>query len=348
MRSNELSRFENLVKQHRSASHALFVHVEQAAVDGSLSAESYRLFSTNIAARTMLSLPEIHACCIQAALDLDPLRTAFSVMTGAEEGGFGKPAKVHTVLMMNALNHHGRVVYGLPELNIHLFMALIRLLHASRQYRLLLEVQQNGKAKILEDLERHGLVHVSELVHTCRRMAAVSEIELPADAWSDPEEIERVEMGALERLAELKVLPETIDYCLAQLDVLVRMRAGYLQGVGFAHEALADGMIFNMFKILFAQIDHYSSRQEFMEHVHPYFSAHGNYLEVLTGQAKDAEGVEVVHAQRELAKLAQLDNEALESAWVGANDFADRNVRIWDGLLNALKSVTQKKTAPCE
>jgi hypothetical protein len=337
MSANDLSRFEDLIKEHRSAWHPLFSHVEAAAQAGCLAPDAYALFAVNIAARTMLSLPEIHACCIQAALDLDPLRTAYSVMTGAEEGGFGKPRKVHTVLMMDALNHHGRVVFGLPEVHLGYLMALVRLAHASRQYRCFLEIENSVAANIREQLRDGGLWDAAEILHICRRMAAQAGLLLPEESARRVELFIRLEREAIDRLTKEKVLPETIDYCLAQLDVLNKTRAGYLQGVGFAHEGLADGMIYKMFRILYCQIDRYQSRDDFLKQVYPYFSAHGNYMDVFHGEAENTDGVEVIHAQRELAKLNSLDHEALEAAWKGANEFADRNVRIWDGLLNALK-----------
>ena len=177
-------------------------------------------------------------------------------------------------------------------------------------------------------------------------MAIIAGIELPHEPWDDANDIEQIEQRTLDSLVASKVLPETLDYCLAQLAVLGRTQAGYLQGVGFAHEGLADGMIYKMFRILFSQIDRYTSRQEFMERVYPYFAAHGNYLDVFNGLAENTDGVEVIHAQRELAKLAQLDSDALDAAWIGANDFADRNVRIWDGIMNALDPTEQITIAP--
>lgn len=344
MPDHDLSRFTTLINEHRSALHPLFSYIESAALSGSLTSDAYLLFSTNIASRTMLSLPEIHACCIQASLDLDPLRTAYSVMTGAEEGGFGKPHKVHTILMMNALNYHGRVVFGLTALDIRDFMARVRLLYTARRLRSLLELESSGNTGICHRLQQCGLLDSSELAHTCRRLASVAHVPSHDDVWGDACGIKRIEDQVLDSLIRSKVLPETIDYCLAQLEVLGKTRAGYLQGVGFAHEALADGMIYKMFRILYAQIDRYASRQEFMEHVYPYFAAHGDYIGVFDGVAENTEGVEVIHAQRELAKLGRLDSESLDAAWTGANAFADRNVRIWDGLMNALDPTKATRT----
>ena len=97
-------------------------------------------------------------------------------------------------------------------------------------------------------------------------------------------------------------------------------------------------MIYKMFRIMYAHINRYTSKADFEKTVYPYYSAHGNYMEMYHGGKQSDDGVEVVHAQRELTKLAQLDSESLDAAWMGANDFADRNVRIWDGLLRALET----------
>lgn len=335
----ELDRFVSLIRDHNSAHHHLFTLLEEVATAGQLTAEGYHLFAVNIAVRTMLSLPEIHACCIQASLDLDPLRTTFSVMTGAEEGGAGKPEQVHTVLMMKALNTHGSIVFNLPPLHLPYFMSLIRLLHATGKYKQYLRLQQ--KHAQITDEELSCFVNKVELTDICRRCSAITGIKMPESAFHNIAELELIEELTQQELLSAGVVQETIDYCLAQLNVFTNMTTGYLQGVGFAHEGLADGMINKMFRIMYSQIDSYQSTSYFMQEVYPYFAAHGNYLQLYTGLEDDAEGVEVTHAQRELAKLSQLDDEALQVAWQGANDFANRNALIWDGMLKAIDSKTK-------
>ncbi|MCF0061357.1 hypothetical protein MUK70_19140 [Dyadobacter chenwenxiniae] len=337
---NTLERFVSLVKDHRSANHPLFAIIESAAKNDTLSREMYSIFSVNIAARTMLSLPEIHACCIQAALDLDPLRTAYSVMTGAEEGGSGKPDQVHSVLMMNALNNHGRIVFELAALDLKCLMALIRLVHACGKYIRLIRIEMAFPG-IDSELDFADFTDRSEIIDCCYRMAISVGIEFDKNASHGLAEIEALEKVAEKQLSDFGVLPETVSYCLAQLDVLTKMKTGYLQGVGFAHEALADGMIDSMFKIMYAHRNKYVSEDEFLNSVYPYFEAHGNYIDVYKGLSKESEGVEVIHAQRELEKLSRLDDDALEIAWQGANDFADRNVGIWDGMLAVLQQTAK-------
>lgn len=337
----ELLKFETLVREHKSANHPLFVEIEDAAIEGSLTSEIYQQFAINIATRTMLSLPEIHACCIQASLDLDPLRTAYSVMTGAEEGGFGKPKEVHTVLMMNSLNYHGKIVFGLEPIKLQELMALVRLVYSSNKF-----INYLNLKSICVDIQESQLskfIDTDELIDTCKRMLYITGLKWENKSWKSVEDVVLLNKMAYQTLLEKNVLRETIDYCIAQLDVLVNMKTGYLQGVGFAHEGLADGMINKMFRILYAQVNAYSSPEDFMLNVYPYFSAHGNYIDVYLGLAENSEGVEVTHAQRELEKLAQLDSEALNSAWIGANDFANRNARIWDGIMAVYESSLNKQ-----
>ena len=291
----------------------------------------------NIATRTMMSLPEIHACCIQASLELDPLRTAYSVMTGAEEGGFGKPNEVHSILMMNALNYHGKIIFGLEPINLKYLMALIRFLYTIKKISALQKIESKYSGLNYE-LELAEFIDKSELIDTSLRMGAITNMEIIADDLTTISKLEKLEKAIYTKLFSLKVLIETINYCLAQLAVLSNMKAGYLQGVGFAHEGLADGMINKMFRVLYSQINKYSSHQEFTENVYQYFSAHGNYIDVYNGLCDFSEGVEVTHAQRELEKLMQLDKQALNVAWLGANDFANRNVLIWDGMLKIIEN----------
>jgi hypothetical protein len=330
--------FEQFVLNHRSADHEIFSVVEAAAVQGSLTRDQYSLFAKNIAARTMMSLSEIHACCIQASLDLDPLRTAYGVLTGAEEGGFGRPTKVHSVLMMNALNTHGRVVFASEPINLRRLMALVRLIHAANRYRSLLEINALYPGA-LDLLNTRGIINATELSTTVRRMLDYLEIRHKNTNPPNLKSLNAIEAAARHQLHGEMILPATLDYCLQQMDVLGNALPGYLQGVGYAHEALADGMLYRMFRIMYAQVDRYPSEQEFTRHVYPYYAAHGNYLDIFRGKGGGKKGIEQIHAERELAKLSELDKESLGNAWSGAKDFAARNVRIWDDMLNHLNGI---------
>jgi len=69
----------------------------------------------------------------------------------------------------------------------------------------------------------------------------------------------------------------------------------------------------------------------------PYFAAHGEYLAHVQGrEAAEDKQTEVIHAQREFAKLSGLDMESRVEALQGAWDFADRNLRVWNGILAEL------------
>jgi hypothetical protein len=333
MKTNRLDRFRNFIETHRSSHHPLFDFLEQTALENEITVELYSAFAVNIATRTMLSLSEIHACCIQASLDLNPLRTAYGVMTGAEEGGFGKPGEVHSILMMNALNYHGKVAFGMKPINLRYQMALIRLLYISGKYKTILELEKTYPG-ISISLGEKGIYDISQFNPTLSNLSSYAGIPLPTNFEKsiDIADLRDFERNILSALHVSGVLNATINYCLQQLDVLNNSLEGYVQGVGYAHECLADGMIYKMFRILYAQIDRYTNEGEFLKMVYPYFAAHGNYMDVYKGFCNETEGVEATHALRELEKLSELDDQALGFAWQGANDFANRNVQIWDEL----------------
>lgn len=329
-----LDRFQTLLLEHRSASHALFPTLIELAERGSLTADGYRVFVANLAARTMLTLPEIHASCVQASLDLDRVRTAFGVMTGAEEGGSGKPNAVHTVLMMNALNGHGRVVFGLPPIDLARLMAAVRLAYAVNQLESFVSAVGDPDGAAGQRLRQSAIFDYPGTLRLAGQLSGRCGYSMTQP--SVREDLRRLGEISTRVLGEYAIVPETIDYCDRQLSVLTDPRPGYLQGVGFAHEGLADGMIFRIFLIVYAGLHHYGSENEFMDLVYPYFRAHGDYLAIVRGGLARDDGVEAVHARREFAKLAELDDESLSAAWEGANEFADRNARVWDGILNCV------------
>jgi len=77
--------------------------------------------------------------------------------------------------------------------------------------------------------------------------------------------------------------------------------------------------------------------EDFERYVLPYFAAHGEYLANVQGrEAVEDKQTEVIHAQREFAKLSRLDMESRAEALQGARDFADRNLRVWNGILAEL------------
>ncbi len=341
MKDTRLERFTQIIENHMSSKHPLFDVLEDAARESSVTTELYSIFAVNIATRTMLSLSEIHACCIQASLDLNPLRTAYGVMTGAEEGGSGKPSEVHSTLMMNALNYHGQVVFNMKPIDVQYQMALIRLLHITGKYKVINKLEESypGISVMLKDT---NIFDTSKIQPTFERLCYYTKLIPPPDFESDKTELENFRKAIEYAIYKTGVVKATVDYCLEQLEVLNNPLEGYLQGVAYAHECLADGMIYKMFCILFAQIDRYKDESEFLNIVYPYFSAHGNYMDVYNGSSEETEGVEATHALREFEKLSELDDSALQFALKGADDFANRNTKIWDELLQLIQPIIQK------
>ncbi|HWB09539.1 MAG TPA: hypothetical protein VG826_09955 [Pirellulales bacterium] len=120
---------EELLKEHRQELEGILDALKRIYFQKS----RYECFVVNYAARTMLTLPSVFANCLDAALDLDATRAAFGAQTAAEEGGNGRPDKVHPVLMMNALNAHGHACYGTDPIELKDLMLTVRLFHVATE-----------------------------------------------------------------------------------------------------------------------------------------------------------------------------------------------------------------------
>jgi hypothetical protein len=342
MHQNDLAPFHELLHTHPVTRPPLFRYLAEQAVQGTLTGEAYRTVATNLAVKTGLTLPRILVAAAEGAQALDPTITALTTQTAVEEAGSGEPREVHTLLMIRALNYHGKVVFGLPPLKLKDMQELQVLLdHSTRllAFRVLTAGLEAATVRRLEDISSlDGLESV-----TLRRAQRQGFIGQKGQQLQH-DDLEYIQASVLATLMEQGVLPEVIDYGQQELYAHRTGRVGYIQGVTFAGEAVADEMLFSLFQVMYKDLDHYRGRigqyglpEDFVCHVLPYFAAHGEYLAMVQGHATaDDKKTEVIHAQRELAKLSCLDTEARTQALHGAQDFADRNLRVWNGMLTEL------------
>jgi hypothetical protein len=244
--------------------------------------------------------------------------------------------------MMRALNYHGETAFGLrsvdfkelQELQILIddvsrllaFETAISRMSADEARELELASGLDGvEAATLRRAKRHGFVD-----HKASRCHGSDLRDIRTDATAT--------------LIEKGVLPEVIAYGQQELYAQRTGRAGYIQGVTLAGEAVADDMLFSLFKVMYADLGKYERPvgendlpRDFEENVLPYFAVHGEYLAIVNRQETvEEKKTEIIHAQRELAKLSQLDTDELAEAFEGAQDFADRNLKVWNGILAEL------------
>ena len=342
MHQDCLTPFRELVQNHPAMRPLLYPYLAEQSLKNGLTAQAYQIVVTNLAAKTGLTLPRILVAATEGARALDPKITAYTTRTALEEAGDGEPKHVHTLLMMRALNYHGKVAFDLPTLNLKEIQELqIVLDNATRL--LTFQISTEGlDAGLVRDIELSS--DLDGLEAATLKLAKKQGFADQQTLRLDKSDLQCIQADATATLMELGVLPEVIAYGQEELYAQRTERVGYIQGVTFAGEAVADDMLLNLFKVMYKDLGKYKAScgqndlpEDFERYVLPYFAAHGEYLANVQGrEAVEDKQTEVIHAQREFAKLSRLDMESRAEALQGARDFADRNLRVWNGILAEL------------
>ena len=283
MHQDSLNPFIEIVQNHPVMRAPLFPYLAEKALSDTFTGEVYQIVVTNVAAKTGLTLPRILIAATEGARALEPTITAFTTKTAAEEAGSGEPKEVHTLLMMRALNYHGKVAFALPSLKLKEVQELqISLDSATR----LLTFQMAA-----EGLDAAAVRNI-ELIAGLDGLEAATLKLAKKQGFVDRQALRlhrsnllHMQADATATLMEQGVLPEIIAYGQQELYAQRTGRVGYIQGVTFAGEAVADDMLLNLFKVMYKALDKYKGPigqhglpEDFEQYVLPYFAAHGEYL----------------------------------------------------------------------
>lgn len=338
--------FQTLLTTHPAAKHPFFDFLNEKAAIG-LSASEYNAFAINYAARTAWTIPEVAAAGLQAAIDFRVKATAYSAATLFEEGGEGNPEKAHSMLMQNALNYHGKAVYGddFNPVDIKKILDVTSAAYFATQAMAFQALDDTA----VQQLKQRGIFDFSAI--DARLNRTISDYLPGTDTILSSDNAKPHYAGvALALISELKsmgVCDEVIAYGFEQMDVMRSPVRGKLAGTAFAHEGFADGMMLQVFKILQASMDKYpGGKEEFDDNVYEYFSAHGDYYAMARGdfEVNQGSGVEAVHAKREIEKIKELSPEMLEAAYKGAEQFAERQSYVWDAIMRAMIEAAKENT----
>lgn len=324
-----VERIQQAVHDHRSSTHALFARLRQRAEKGELTGEEFRFAAANITARTIFTLSEILKGCTEATLDLSHVRIAHSVMTAADEGGFGKPDRVHPKLMMDSINNHLIKAFGEKEIDIRPIYFAIQGRHLASELKEHMDI-----GKKLPDTEREKMDRLFFFNEKLARLRSLARgiHETDQDATDSIEDELQSTFAALSAFLESQdISPETVEYCDHQLRLLNNPEPGYLAGVNFAHEHLADELFAGLYAVTSADQHRYPDGS-FEAVTYDYIREHGDYAARHRGESPVLKGVEEIHAERERTKLRALKPEHLPAALRGAMDFSDRNASVWDGI----------------
>jgi hypothetical protein len=228
---------QQAVHGHRAMNHQLFLRLKDLADSQQMTGEDFRLIASNIIARTLFTLSEILAGCTQATLDLSYLRIAESINTASDEGGHGKEEKVHPKLMVDAMNNHLLKAFNEKEIGIQpVYFALqAKYLIAKLQEYLDLE-------KSVDETQRNRMRAYTLFDQRVARLRYLMEgMQKPVvTSGSLEKELPLFSEACSEVLNNEHITDETVDYCSHQLHLLENPEPGYLSGVNFAHEEVAD------------------------------------------------------------------------------------------------------------
>jgi len=247
MHQDCLTPFRELVQNHPAMRPLLYPYLAEQSLKNGLTAQAYQIVVTNLAAKTGLTLPRILVAATEGARALDPKITAYTTRTALEEAGDGEPKHVHTLLMMRALNYHGKVAFDLPTLNLKEIQELqIVLDNATRL--LTFQISTEGlDAGLVRDIELSS--DLDGLEAATLKLAKKQGFADQQTLRLDKSDLQRIQADATATLMELGVLPEVIAYGQEELYAQRTGRVGYIQGVTFAGEAVADDMLLNLFKV---------------------------------------------------------------------------------------------------
>jgi hypothetical protein len=341
-----LDTFKHLLAEHPQRAHPFFRYLNEKAERG-LTVEEYQALAVNYIARTLFTIPEVVGAVQNAALDLRKAGTTSGALSLFDEVGEGDVKKNHVWMMVNAINYHGKAVYGdkYKTVNPKHLMDIIKLAHHAAAANSLEKTVPIGV------LVTPGSV-VADMYETKRefmgrqnrRIARQLQDVAPGKKLSYPISNTQYESSALAELARRGVCKEVVDYGIQQLKAIASEKDGKMAGYAYAHESLADEVMLGIFKILYNDVRKYKDGEaEFNREVYPYFRAHGDYKAMARGEIKVGEGggTEALHAQREEKKLHEIINRGpvvTKNAYQGAEEFIDRQERVWDGIMSSMKA----------
>jgi hypothetical protein len=298
---------------------------------GSFTKDNYDCFAANYAARTSLTLPVVFANCLDAAISLHRTRTSYGALTANEESGEGKPGNVHSTLMVDALNAHGKACYESLKIEPNDIILPMRLWHIAQQLIKAERALRRRGTRAAEGLKKVGLVDLEGKRDLCLHLARSCNVPDVKDT-PGPTDLKGYKRAALEQLKRKLICKCTRNYFGFQMRAIYSPRPGYIQGVGYALEGLADTSMELICHFFLATKDKRNGRaagDKYDENlwrlvVYPYFAAHGSYWEERLGKSPSP-GVEQEHEKREVEKLKELDKTLLSNAYAGAEGFAQQN-----------------------
>jgi len=107
-----------IIKPHQACRHSLFPYMSQTANNGHLTPEGFARFRHGMFSRVFTTVPSIFELGRQSFLNGDYKTAATAILNIKEEGGEGRIAFMHPLLMEECFNVIGKNVFGLNAVSM--------------------------------------------------------------------------------------------------------------------------------------------------------------------------------------------------------------------------------------
>lgn len=128
-----LNDIADVFKNHPAINHPLFSYLAEQS-DSGFNKMQYAIFYTNFLFRTKETIPSVAYALARAALEGDYSTVAMHGKNLGDETGYGNPDNVHSQLLMDTHNVHGKRVFDLDPLTIQDLKTSILITPEVREY----------------------------------------------------------------------------------------------------------------------------------------------------------------------------------------------------------------------
>ena len=128
-----LNDIADIFKNHPAINHPLFSYLAEQSNSG-FNKMQYAIFYTNFLFRTKETIPSVALALARAALEGDNSTVAMHGKNLGDETGYGNPDNVHSQLLMDTHNAHGKRVFNLDPLTIQDLKTSILITPEVREY----------------------------------------------------------------------------------------------------------------------------------------------------------------------------------------------------------------------
>jgi len=144
-----LNEIADIFQRHPATNHPLFSYLKDQS-DTGFNKLQYAIFYNNFLFRTKETIPSVALALARAALEGDNATVAMHGRNLGDETGHGNPDHVHSQLLMNTFNEHGKRIFDLDPITIQDLKTSILITPEVKEY-----------CEMKEDIFRKSYPHIA-------------------------------------------------------------------------------------------------------------------------------------------------------------------------------------------